>query len=48
MGWRRAQEREVSDGWAGEVIGEMGVRVAGRGDGLLGKRIGDTNDLGHF
>ena len=47
MGWSRAQEREVNDGWAGEVMGKIGVRVAGRGDGLLGKRMGDKNGLGH-
>lgn len=45
MGWRRAQEREVREGWAGDVIGEIACREEGRGVGLLGKRIGDVNGL---
>lgn len=45
VGWRRAQEREVMEGWAGEVIGAMGLRVDGRGEGLLGKRMGEVKGL---
>ena len=45
VGWRRAQEREVREGWAGDVIGEIACREEGRGVGLLGKRIGDVNGL---
>lgn len=44
-GWRRAQESEIREGWAGEVIGAMGLRVVGRGEGLLGKRMGEVNGL---
>lgn len=42
----RAQEREVREGCAGDVIGEIAVRVVGRGERLLGKRMGDVNGLG--
>lgn len=42
-GWRRAQEREVSEGWAGEVIGDIWDRVGAREE--VGYRIGDVNGL---
>jgi hypothetical protein len=43
-GWRVAQVRDVISGWAGEVIGDIVERVAGRVV-LFGKRIGDVNGL---
>ncbi len=43
-GWRRAQEREVMDGWAAEVMGAMAVRAGGR-VGLVGKRMGEMKAL---
>lgn len=43
-GWRRAQDREVMDGWAAEVMGAMAVRAAGR-VGLVGKRMGEMKEL---
>lgn len=36
--------RDVIRGWAGEVIGDIAERVAGRVV-LLGKRIGEVNGL---
>ncbi len=45
-GWRVAQERAVWEGWAGEVMGARGVRVAGRVVGARGKRMGDMKGLG--
>ena len=44
-GWRMAQDRDVINGWAGEVIGEIFWRLGGRVV-LLGKRMGETNFLG--
>lgn len=43
-GWSVAQVRDVISGWAGEVIGDIAERVAGRVV-LFGKRIGDMNGL---
>jgi len=40
----RAQEREVSEGWAGEVIGDILDRVGAREE--VGWRMGDVNGLG--
>ena len=44
-GWRRAQDKEERAAWAGDVMGEIDWTVAGRGDGLLGWRIGEVNAL---
>lgn len=43
-GWSRAQEREEIRGWAGDVTGEMEVKVGGRVF-CVGKRIGEVNGL---
>ncbi len=40
-GWSVAQEREVCEGWAGDVMGERAVRDAGSVVWASGKRIGD-------
>ncbi len=45
-GWRRAQERYGMEGWAGSVMGAIEAREEGRGEGLLGKRIGEVKGLG--
>jgi len=42
-GWSVAQEREVCEGWAEDVIGERVVRDAGRVVWASGKRIGEIN-----
>lgn len=44
-GCRRAQERAVWRGVAGEVMGDIGRREGGRGFGWLGIRMGDMNGL---
>lgn len=45
-GWRRAQEREVMEGCAGETMGEMASKDGGKGEEWEGKRMGDMNGLG--
>lgn len=42
-GWRRAQERDVREGCAGEVIGDIRDRVGAREE--VGCRMGDVNGL---
>lgn len=44
-GCRRAQERDEMRGVAGDVMGDMGARDGGSGEGWLGIRIGDINGL---
>ncbi len=41
-GCRRPQERVVREGWAGEVTGEISLRVGGRVFSRLGKRMGEV------
>lgn len=44
VGWRVAQEREVINGWAGAVRGEI-LRSFGVKVWVFGKRIGEMNGL---
>lgn len=45
LGCKRAQEREVSSGEAGEVMGDIGAREGGRSERPWGIRMGDTKGL---
>jgi len=45
LGCRRAHERAVIDGWAGDVIGEIDFTAFGSVFGFVGCRIGETNGL---
>lgn len=45
LGWRRAQDREAMDGWAGEVMADMDWRESGMILGFEGWRIGEIKAL---